>query len=67
MLQRLLEYYDRGREALRRGLALDRVLALPEREELSRLREVPEGSFEAESRALGERMAAALAASGAGS
>jgi V/A-type H+-transporting ATPase subunit A len=66
MLQRLLEYYDLGREALGRGLALDRVLAIPEREELSRLREVPESGFEAESLALGERMAAALAGSGGG-
>jgi V/A-type H+-transporting ATPase subunit A len=62
MLQLLLDYYARGSQALAGGAALDKLLALPEREELARLREVPEGEFAEASRALGERLASAVSA-----
>jgi V/A-type H+-transporting ATPase subunit A len=62
MLELLLGYYAKGSEALASGAALDRLLALPEREELARLREVPEDGFAEASRALGERLASAVAA-----
>ncbi len=62
MLGLLLDYYSQGAEALGKGAALDKLLAMPEREELGRLREVPEGEFAEASRALGDRVAAAVAA-----
>jgi vacuolar-type H+-ATPase catalytic subunit A/Vma1 len=62
MLELLLDYYARGSEALGKGAALDKLLAMPEREELARLREVPEGEFAEAARALGEKVAAAVAA-----
>jgi V/A-type H+-transporting ATPase subunit A len=62
MLELMLDFHDRGSQLLARGLSLDRLLALPEREELARLREIPEGRFADESQALGERIRQALAA-----
>ena len=64
MLELMLDFHERGAGALGRGAALDKLLALPEREELGRLREVPEAEFAERGRALGERLTAALAALG---
>jgi V/A-type H+-transporting ATPase subunit A len=62
MLERMLDFHSRGAELLGLGVALDKLQALPEREELARLREIPEADFAAQSQDLGERLAAALAA-----
>jgi V/A-type H+-transporting ATPase subunit A len=62
MLELLLDYYKQGAEALTRGAVLDKLLALPEREELARLREVPEEDFAEARRSLGERLASVVAA-----
>ncbi len=64
MLVLLLSFYDLGTEALKQEVPLERILALPEREDLSRLREVPEERFAAEAKALQERLEAAFAAMG---
>jgi V/A-type H+-transporting ATPase subunit A len=45
MLTLLLEFYDMAKEAIEQHAALAAILALPEREELARLREAPEGDF----------------------
>jgi V/A-type H+/Na+-transporting ATPase subunit A len=57
MLTHLFSFFDQGNEALKQGAGLPRILAMPEREELARLREIPEERFEEETRALGERLA----------
>ncbi len=62
MLSLILDFQARGSELLARGLALEKLSSLPEREELARLREIPEERFAEESRALGERLRQALAA-----
>ena len=61
MLGLVLEYYDRGTEALKKTVPLDRVLALPEREDLVRLREVPEDRFADETASLRSRMETSFA------
>jgi V/A-type H+-transporting ATPase subunit A len=45
MLSLFVEYYDRSAAALEQGVPLERVLGIPEREELSRMRDVPEERF----------------------
>jgi V/A-type H+-transporting ATPase subunit A len=64
MLELMLDYYARGAEMFRRGVAFSALAALPEREELARLREIPEADFPRTSSALRERLEAALAAAG---
>jgi V/A-type H+/Na+-transporting ATPase subunit A len=61
MLTSVFDYYDRGREALKKTVPLQRVLDMPEREELVRLRDVPEDRFAAETAALGQRLQATFA------
>jgi V/A-type H+/Na+-transporting ATPase subunit A len=61
MLTSVFDYYDRGREALKKTVPLQRVLDMPEREELVRLRDVPEDRFAAEVAALGQRLQATFA------
>jgi V/A-type H+-transporting ATPase subunit A len=56
MLSLFFDYYRRALEALEREVKLERVLEIPEREELSRMREIPEESFGEESGRLGERL-----------
>jgi hypothetical protein len=58
----ILDFQARGSELLARGTSLEKLLALPEREELARLREIPEERFAEESQALGGRHQKALAA-----
>jgi V/A-type H+-transporting ATPase subunit A len=62
MLSLILDFQARGSELLAHGLALEKLSSLPEREELARLREIPEERFAEESRALGERLRQVLAA-----
>jgi V/A-type H+-transporting ATPase subunit A len=64
MLALMLDYHDRGAELLRRGAPLAGLLAMPEREELARLRDIPEADFPAAATALTERLGTALAALG---
>jgi V/A-type H+/Na+-transporting ATPase subunit A len=61
MLTSVFDYYDRGREALKKTVPLQRVLDMSEREELVRLRDVPEDRFAAEVAALGQRLQATFA------
>ncbi len=61
MLDLVLSFYDRGRDALKKTVPLDRVLALPQREELVRLREIPEERFVAASVSLRQQMDSAFA------
>ena len=61
MLDLVISFYDRGRDALKKTVPLDRVLALPEREELVRLREIPEERFVAAGAALRGQMESAFA------
>ena len=61
MLDLVLSFYDRGRDALKKTVPLDRVLGLPEREELVRLREIPEERFVAASASLREQMESSFA------
>jgi V/A-type H+-transporting ATPase subunit A len=62
MLELMLDFHDRGAEALTRSVALDKLLAIPEREELARLRDIPEADFPEARRSLSERLASSLAA-----
>ena len=62
MLALLLLYHQLAARALEAKVSLDKVLAVPEREELSRLREIPEAEFPARSSAIGERMRASFTA-----
>jgi V/A-type H+-transporting ATPase subunit A len=56
MLGALIHYYDSSAAALEREVPLQRVLEIPEREDLSRMRDIPEERFEKESGELRERL-----------
>ena len=58
MLRAMLAYYDLATAALKRKAPLATVLALPEREELARLRDVPAAEFDPRAADLVERMKA---------
>jgi hypothetical protein len=60
MLELLLRYYDLGVEALAGKVSLERILALPEREELARLREISSGDFASRAAEIGERLQAVI-------
>jgi len=60
MLALLLEYHALGVAALGRKVTLDRILSIPEREELSRLREILPADFSAQQAAIEERMRASF-------
>jgi V/A-type H+-transporting ATPase subunit A len=60
MLESALDFYDRGVQALGRGVPLEKILALPEREELARMKDIPEASFAGESKALAQRLQSAF-------
>jgi V/A-type H+-transporting ATPase subunit A len=60
MLDLVISFYDRGRDALKKTVPLDRVLEMSEREELVRLREVPEERFAAATEALRGQMGSAF-------
>ncbi len=62
MLGAVIHYYDRGRDALKKTVPLSRILGLPEREELVRLREVPEDRFADETAGLKTRLEDGFAA-----
>ena len=46
MMTGLIEFYDRASESLSRGISIEEILNLPLREELSRLKEVPNENFQ---------------------
>jgi V/A-type H+/Na+-transporting ATPase subunit A len=60
MLALILEFDSLAARALADKVSLDRVLAVPAREELARLREITEGDFPTQGAALGERMRASF-------
>ncbi|MHC4508512.1 MAG: V-type ATP synthase subunit A [Planctomycetota bacterium] len=60
MLDMLLAFYAKCVDALSKGCDLDEILALPVREEVSRLREVPEDRYEEQCEALNEELAASF-------
>ncbi|MBI5788484.1 MAG: V-type ATP synthase subunit A [Candidatus Schekmanbacteria bacterium] len=45
MMTGLLTFYDKSNSALNRGISMENILALPIREEISRLKEVPNDKF----------------------
>jgi V/A-type H+-transporting ATPase subunit A len=61
MLELLFQYYDLGAAALARKVSLERILSLPEREELARLREIPSADFSGKSGEIAGRLQAAFA------
>jgi V/A-type H+-transporting ATPase subunit A len=65
MLSLLLEFHERAASALQQKIPLARVLSMPEREELARLREIPEDGFEAAAGEIRLRMRASFDALGA--
>ena len=60
LLEALMVFYEECRAALDQGVELQAVLDLPEREEISRLREVNSDGFEAKKNAVVEAMKTAL-------
>lgn len=56
MLESVLEFYSRARAALDDDVYLDRILELPARDEMMRLREVPEDEFEDRKNEIDEEM-----------
>ncbi len=60
MLSLLLEFHELAAEALRAKIPLARVLGIPEREELARLREIAADKFEEGAAALREKMRASF-------
>jgi V/A-type H+-transporting ATPase subunit A len=62
MLSLLLEYHSLAVEALQEKVPLAGVLAVPEREELARLREISADGFEAGAEAIRKRMRASFEA-----
>jgi V/A-type H+-transporting ATPase subunit A len=62
MLDLYVTFFDRGTEALKHEVPLARLLAMPEREELSRIREVPEATFAAAREGLRAKLDASFGA-----
>ena len=62
MLSLLLSFDDHATRALESRIPLEKVLAVPEREELSRLREIPAEDFAAKSAEIGARLHASFLA-----
>jgi V/A-type H+/Na+-transporting ATPase subunit A len=60
MLDMLLAFHSRCVDALSKGRELDEILAMPVREEVSRLREVPEDQCEEQCKALKEKLTASF-------
>jgi V/A-type H+/Na+-transporting ATPase subunit A len=62
MLSLMLEFHERASAALQAKTPLARVMAIPEREELARLREIPADGFQEAVNAVGGRLRAAFEA-----
>jgi V/A-type H+-transporting ATPase subunit A len=60
MLELMLSLHDRALGALAKGVELNSVLALPIREDIARLREIPEDDFAAAREELAARLAQAF-------
>lgn len=61
IMESLLRFYDESHKLLEEDMPLDRILALPSREEISRLRDAPNEGFSARKEETLERMVAAMA------
>jgi len=66
LLELLIAFYDRAADAVGKHVYLSEILAMSEREELLRLRDVPANEFDEVSRVLSERMEASFRAAIAG-
>jgi len=64
MLSLLLEFRTLAAAALATRVSLERVLSIPERDELIRMRDIPAADFAAKADATRERMRASFAALG---
>jgi V/A-type H+/Na+-transporting ATPase subunit A len=62
MLTLFISFYELAAAALQAKVPLDRILSLPEREELARLREISAADFPARGADIGERMRASFSA-----
>jgi V/A-type H+/Na+-transporting ATPase subunit A len=62
MLTLFISFYELAAAALRAKVPLDRILSMPEREELARLREISAADFPARGADIGERMRASFSA-----
>ncbi len=60
LLDALLQFHDAAREALTREVTLGQILALPVREDIARLQQVPNETFPEEKRRVMDAMHAAL-------
>ena len=60
MLQAILAFHQLAVEAVRRGAAAEKLIALPQREALSRMKEVPEEEIEAYVERIQQEYAAAV-------
>jgi V/A-type H+-transporting ATPase subunit A len=60
MLQAILAFHQLAVEAVRRGAAAEKLLALPQRESLSRMKEVSEDEIEAYAERIQQEYAAAV-------
>jgi V/A-type H+/Na+-transporting ATPase subunit A len=62
MLSLFISYHDQAAAALQAKVSLDKILSMPEREELARLREISAADFSARGAAVAERMRASFSA-----
>jgi V/A-type H+/Na+-transporting ATPase subunit A len=62
MLELLFRFYELASAAVSAKVPLERILAVPEREELGRLREIPSAEFAARAEELRERLPASFGA-----
>ena len=67
MMTGLVEFYERCNEALNRGVSIEEILNLPLRENLSRLKEVPNDLFKEKFSDFRNKLSVALGAEGYGS
>jgi V/A-type H+-transporting ATPase subunit A len=56
MLALLVSYYRHAQDALEHDVPLERILELPEREDLARLGEIPQDDFESQSKELEQKL-----------
>jgi V/A-type H+-transporting ATPase subunit A len=64
MLHLMVEFYDRSIKALDDNIALDRIMAMPLREEISRLKEIPADGFDQAASEIEVRMSEAFIRAG---
>jgi hypothetical protein len=62
MLALFMSFHEQATAALQAKVTLDKILSMPEREELARLREISAADFSARGAAVAERMRASFSA-----